>query len=67
MLWLLLPVTCCDECGKSWIINLTSAASHVGVTLSAVLVRCENNFESSPLSLYRARHHMFNSTCKIHF
>jgi hypothetical protein len=31
-LWLLLPVTCCDECGKSWIIDLTSAASHVGLT-----------------------------------
>jgi hypothetical protein len=32
-----------------------------------VLVRCENNFESSPLSLYIARRYMFNSTCKIHF
>jgi hypothetical protein len=32
-----------------------------------VLIRCENNFESSPLILYIARHHMFNSTCKIHF
>jgi hypothetical protein len=31
-LWLLLPVTCCDECGKSWIIDLTCAASHVGLT-----------------------------------
>jgi hypothetical protein len=58
-LWLLLPVTCCDECGKSSIIDLTFATSHV--------VRCENNFESSPFSLYIARHHMFNSTCKINF
>jgi hypothetical protein len=33
-LWLLLPVTCCDECGKSWIIDLTSAALHVGLTSS---------------------------------
>jgi hypothetical protein len=32
-----------------------------------VLVRCENNFESSPFSLYIARRHMFNSTCKINF
>jgi hypothetical protein len=32
-----------------------------------VLVRCENNFGSSPLSLYIARRHMFNSTCKINF
>jgi hypothetical protein len=30
-----------------------------------VLVRCENNFESSPFILYIARRHMFNSTCKI--
>jgi hypothetical protein len=32
-----------------------------------VFVRCENNFESSPFSLYIAHHHIFNSTCKIHF
>jgi hypothetical protein len=32
-----------------------------------VLVRCENNFESSPFSLYIARRHTFNSTCKINF
>jgi hypothetical protein len=64
-LWLLLPVTCCDECGKSWIIDLTSAVSHVG--LARVLVRCENNFENSPFSLYIALRHMFNSTCKINF
>jgi hypothetical protein len=32
-----------------------------------VLVRCENNFESFPFSLYIARRHMFNSTCKINF
>jgi hypothetical protein len=32
-----------------------------------VLVRCENNFESSPFSLYIARRNMFNSTCKIYF
>jgi hypothetical protein len=37
-LWLLLPVTCCDECGKSWIIDLTSTASHVGLTSSACKV-----------------------------
>jgi hypothetical protein len=37
-LWLLLPVTCCDECGKSWIIDLTSAVSHVGLTSSACKV-----------------------------
>jgi hypothetical protein len=30
-----------------------------------VLVRCENNSESSPFSLYIAHRHMFNSTCKI--
>jgi hypothetical protein len=30
-----------------------------------VLVRCENNFQSSPFSLYIARRHMSNSTCKI--
>jgi hypothetical protein len=30
-----------------------------------VLVRCENNFESSPFSPYIARRHMFNITCKI--
>jgi hypothetical protein len=32
-----------------------------------VLVRFENNFESSPFSLYIARRHVFNSTCKINF
>jgi hypothetical protein len=32
-----------------------------------VLVRCENNFESYPFSLYTARRHMFNSTFKIKF
>jgi hypothetical protein len=37
-LWLLLPVTCCDECGKSWIIDLTYAALHVGLTSSACKV-----------------------------
>jgi hypothetical protein len=37
-LWLLLPVTCCDECGKSWIIDSTSAASHVGLISSACKV-----------------------------
>jgi hypothetical protein len=37
-LWLLLPLACCDECGKSWIIDLTSAASHVGLTSSACKV-----------------------------
>jgi hypothetical protein len=31
-------VTFCDECGKSWIIDLTSAASHVGLTSSACKV-----------------------------
>jgi hypothetical protein len=37
-LWLLQSVKCCDECGNSWIIDLTSAASHVGLTLSACKV-----------------------------
>jgi hypothetical protein len=46
------------QCGKCWIINLTSAASHVGLTL-----RRENNFESYPFSLYIARRHMLNYTC----
>jgi hypothetical protein len=32
-----------------------------------VLVRCEHNFESSSFSLYIARRHMFNSTCKTNF
>jgi hypothetical protein len=32
-----------------------------------VLARCEHNFESPPVSLYVARHHMFNNTCKINF
>jgi hypothetical protein len=32
-----------------------------------VLVKCESNFQSSPFSLYIARHHMLNSTCKINF
>jgi hypothetical protein len=32
-----------------------------------VLEKCENNFESSPFSLYIAHRHMFNSTCKINF
>jgi hypothetical protein len=32
-----------------------------------VLVRSENNFESSSFNLYIARHHMFNSICKINF
>jgi hypothetical protein len=32
-----------------------------------VLIRCENNFESSPFSLYVAHRHMFNSTCEIIF
>jgi hypothetical protein len=32
-----------------------------------VLVRCENNFESSPFSLYIARRHKFNSILKINF
>jgi hypothetical protein len=63
-LWLLLPVTCCNECRKSWIINLTyrvTRGAHRG------LVRYENNFESFPFSLYIARCHMFNSTCKTNF
>jgi hypothetical protein len=30
-------------------------------------LRCENNFESSPFSLYIARRHMFNITYKINF
>jgi hypothetical protein len=33
-----LPATCCDECGKSWIIDLASATSHVGLTSSACKV-----------------------------
>jgi hypothetical protein len=37
-LWLMLPVTCCNECGKSWIIDLTSAKSHVWLTSSACKV-----------------------------
>jgi hypothetical protein len=37
-LWLLLPVTCCDECGKSWITDFTFAASHVRLTSSACKV-----------------------------
>jgi hypothetical protein len=53
------------QCGKSWIINLTSAASHVGLTSSACKVL--KNLESSPFSLYISRRHMFNSTCKINF
>jgi hypothetical protein len=32
-----------------------------------MFVRCENNSESSPFSLYIARRHMFYSTCKIIF
>jgi hypothetical protein len=32
-----------------------------------VLVRCGNNFESSPFGLYITCRHMFNSTCKINF
>jgi hypothetical protein len=32
-----------------------------------VLVRCENNFESSPFSLYIARRRMFNTICNINF
>jgi hypothetical protein len=64
-LWLLLPVTCCDEYGKSWILDLTSATSNVGLTSSACKVW--KQFEISPFSLYIARRHMFNSTCKIHF
>jgi hypothetical protein len=30
-----------------------------------VLVRCENNFENYPFSLYIARSHIFSSACKI--
>jgi hypothetical protein len=64
-LWLLLPVTCCDECGKAglsiWHLPRHTWGSH------RVLVRCESNFEISPFSLYIARRHMFNSTYKIHF
>jgi hypothetical protein len=41
-LWLLLPVTCCDECGKSRIIDLT--LPHHTWGSHRVLVRCENNF-----------------------
>jgi hypothetical protein len=37
-LWLLLPVKCCVQCGKSWIMDLTSVASHVGLTSSACKV-----------------------------
>jgi hypothetical protein len=37
-LWLLLPVTCCNECRKSRIVDLTSAASHVGLTSRACKV-----------------------------
>jgi hypothetical protein len=48
------------ECGKSWIINLT-LPRHMWES-HRVLVRCENNFESSPFSLHIAHHH---STCKI--
>jgi hypothetical protein len=46
---------------------------HCRVTLGAhilMLVRCENNFESSPFNLYIIyveRRHMFNSTYKINF
>jgi hypothetical protein len=57
-------VTCCDECGKSWIIDLTSAASHMWLTSSACKVW---QWLCSPFSLYIARHHMFNSTCKNTF
>jgi hypothetical protein len=32
-----------------------------------VLVRCENNFESSPFSLYIERRHMFNRLVKLVF
>jgi hypothetical protein len=53
------------ECGKSWIIDFT--LPHHTWGSHRVLVRCGNNFESSPFSLYIAHRHMFNSTCKINF
>jgi hypothetical protein len=44
-LWLLLPVTCCDESGKSWIIDVTLPLHTWG--WRRVPVRCENKFHSS--------------------
>jgi hypothetical protein len=60
-LWLLLPVTCCDEGGKSWIIDLTSAASHVGLTSSACKVWKKN------LRVLPSVYIQHVGTCKIHF
>jgi hypothetical protein len=61
-LWLLLHVTCVGRAGLStWHLPRQTWDSH------RVLVRCTNNFESFPFSLYIACRHMFNSTCKIIF
>jgi hypothetical protein len=52
--------TCVGRAGLSiWHLPHHTWGSH------RVRVRCENNIENSPFSLYTAHHHMFNSTCKI--
>jgi hypothetical protein len=62
-------------CGYCYLWHAATSVGRAGLSIwhlprhkwdsHEVLVRCENNFESSPFSLYIARRHMFNSTCKI--
>jgi hypothetical protein len=64
-------------CGCCYMWHAATSVGRVGLLIlhlprhtwgsHRVLVKCENNFESSPFSLYIACHHMFNSTCKINF
>jgi hypothetical protein len=64
-------------CGCCYLWHAATSVGRAGLTIlhlprhtwdsHRVLVRCENNFESSPFSLYIARRHMFSSTCKIIF
>jgi hypothetical protein len=64
-------------CGSCYLWRAATSVGRAGLSIwhlphhtwgsHQVLVRCENIFESSPFSLYIARRHMFDSTCKINF
>jgi hypothetical protein len=64
-------------CGWCYLWHAATSVGNAGISIwhlprhtwgsHRVLVRCENNFENSPLSQNIARRHMFNSTCEINF
>jgi hypothetical protein len=64
-------------CGCCYLWHVATSVGKAGLSIwhlprhtwgsHRVLVRCENNFESSPFSLYIARRHMFNNAWKIYF